>query len=131
MGQIYYQGSSVGTSIVQRNMKAAFKFFSMVTKQFFPDTDDTNVPELTPQDAKLAGKAAGMVGRMYRRGDGVPPNLEKAKLWFMRGTQLNDPASANSLGELFYTGALGKMVREGQQGGRDRLCSAWPSLKTP
>lgn len=121
----------MGTSIVQRNMKAAFKFFSMVTKQFFPDTDDTNVPELTPQDAKLAGKAAGMVGRMYRRGDGVPPNLEKAKLWFMRGTQLNDPASANSLGELFYTGALGKMVREGQQGGRDRLCSAWPSLKTP
>jgi SEL1 protein len=110
LGQIYYQGSSVGTSIVQRNMKAAFKFFSMVAKQFFPDNDDTNAPELMPQEAKLAGKAAGMLGRMYRRGEGVQPNLEKAKIWFMRGAQLDDPSSANSLGELLYHGTLGKKV---------------------
>ncbi|KAI9280236.1 hypothetical protein BC943DRAFT_331053 [Umbelopsis sp. AD052] len=108
LGQIYYQGSSVGTSIVQRNMKVAFKFFNMVAKKFFPDNDDTNAPELLAQEAKLAGKAAGMLGRMYRRGDGVQPSLEKAKMWFMRGTQLGDPSSANSLGEMFYTGALGK-----------------------
>lgn len=110
LGQIYYQGSSVGTSIVHRNMKEAFKFFNMVAKQFFPDNDDTNTPDMSQQDAKLAGKAAGMLGKMYWRGEGVQPNLEKAKMWFMRGTQLDDPASANSLGEMFYDGSLGTRV---------------------
>lgn len=113
LGQIYYQGSSVGTSIVHRNMKEAFKFFNMVAKQFFPDNDDTNTPDMSQQDAKLAGKAAGMLGKMYWRGEGVQRNLQKAKMWFMRGTQLDDPASANSLGEMLYDGSLGTEVWRG------------------
>lgn len=110
LGQIYYQGSSVGTSVVHRNMKEAFKFFNMVARQFFPDNEDTNAPEVSPDKIKLAGKAAGMLGRMYWRGEGVEKNLKKAKMWFMRGTQLDDPASTNGLGEMLYDGSLGRIV---------------------
>jgi len=110
LGQIYYQGTNIGTSIVHRNMKKAFRYFNMVAKQYFLDDDTTDAPELAPYEAKLAGKAAAMLGKMYWRGDGVENDVAKANIWFTRGTQLDDPAATNGLGELFFQGVLGHQV---------------------
>ncbi|KAG2171580.1 hypothetical protein INT43_008306 [Umbelopsis isabellina] len=106
LGQLYYQGNIIGSSIVNRDMKKAFDFFSMVTRKYFSADDSADAPNVKEADAELVGKAAGMLGRMYWRGDGRPQDIQKAKLWFTRGTQLDDPASMNGLGEILYSGVL-------------------------
>ncbi|KAI5479884.1 ubiquitin-protein ligase Sel1/Ubx2 [Pseudohyphozyma bogoriensis] len=52
----------------------------------------------------VAGLAAGYLGRMYMRGEGVRVDYAKAFLWFMRGSGQNDRESNNGLGILYRDG---------------------------
>ena len=47
---------------------------------------------------KIATKAAGYLGRMFLRGEGVEQNLEKAHVWFQRGVKSGDAGSQYGLG---------------------------------
>lgn len=47
---------------------------------------------------------AGFVGSRYMKGQGVPQNFEKAKMWFLRGIEFSDYISYNSLGFMYYHG---------------------------
>ncbi|KAI8459611.1 hypothetical protein BY996DRAFT_8529847 [Phakopsora pachyrhizi] len=51
-----------------------------------------------------AGLAAGFLGRLYLRGEGVPRNNAKAFLWFSRGATQGDRESQNGLGIMYRDG---------------------------
>ncbi|GAA5922215.1 ubiquitin ligase complex subunit HRD3 [Sporobolomyces koalae] len=52
----------------------------------------------------LSGLAAGYLGKMYLRGEGVNVNLQKAFLWFKRGSTRLDRECHNGLGIMYRDG---------------------------
>lgn len=52
---------------------------------YFDPSKDRKNDKLDPHSAMVAGLAAGYLGRMYLRGEGVPVSYAKAHLWFSRG----------------------------------------------
>jgi SEL1 protein len=52
----------------------------------------------------MAARAAGYLGRMYLRGDGVRQDFERAKFWFDRGVKFGDPQSQYGLGLMLLHG---------------------------
>ena len=52
----------------------------------------------------FAATAAGYLGRMYLRGEGVPQDLKLAKLWFERGAVYGDKECHNGLGIMWRDG---------------------------
>lgn len=52
---------------------------------YFDPTKDRKNDKLDPHSTMVAGLAAGYLGRMYLRGEGLPVNYAKAFLWFSRG----------------------------------------------
>ena len=65
---------------------------------------DKKYDKLDDQTLMVAGLAAGYLGRMYLRGEGVPVNFQKAFLWFKRGTTRGDRESYNGLGVMYRDG---------------------------
>jgi len=63
-------------------------------------------PNVGPLTEKLASKAAGYLGRMYLRGEGVKQDFNKARIWFRLGVSNGDALSQYSLG-LMYLHGLG------------------------
>ena len=92
LGRIYYDGQKG----LPRNLDLARKYFMTVAHQYWQGNRqaDTGKPELT----KYACKAAGYLGRMYLRGEGVSQDFGKARMWFMRGREGGDPQSLYGLG---------------------------------
>ncbi|GAA5896688.1 ubiquitin ligase complex subunit HRD3 [Sporobolomyces salmoneus] len=68
-----------------------------------PKLDKKN-EKVDEQTQMVAGLAAGYLGRMYLRGEGVNVNLQKAFLWFRRGTTRGDRESHNGLGIMYRDG---------------------------
>lgn len=62
------------------------------------------------EQGKAIGQAAGYLGKMFLRGEGVQQNTETAYRWFKVGTDLQDPASMNGLGMIQLKG--GKEVSD-------------------
>ena len=52
----------------------------------------------------LAAPAAGYLGRMYLRGEGVRVDLKLAKMWFERGAAYSDKECHNGLGIMWRDG---------------------------
>ncbi|GAA6007079.1 hypothetical protein JCM11491_001501 [Sporobolomyces phaffii] len=71
---------------------------------------DKKNDKVDDQTVVVAGLAAGYLGRMYLRGEGVPANARKAFLWFKRGTTRGDRESHNALGVMYRDG-LGGLER--------------------
>lgn len=88
LGRIYYDGQRV----LPRNLDLARYYFTKVTKLFWKN--GRIVDNYKPGLDKTACKAAGYLGRMYLRGEGVEQNFERAMFWFDRGMTHSDPQSA-------------------------------------
>ncbi|GAA96960.1 uncharacterized protein L969DRAFT_96851 [Mixia osmundae IAM 14324] len=114
-----------------RDFARALRWFERLARSVWP-RDPPGVVTLTPQqpgqsqqatikaydDAKdiktiiddhsqmVAGLAAGYLGRMYLRGEGLPQDFSKAFLWFSRGLRSGDRESQYGLG-LMYRDGLG------------------------
>jgi SEL1 protein len=65
---------------------------------------DKNSDKVDDQTQMVAGIAAGYLGRMFLRGEGVNVNFQKAFLWFKRGTTRADRESHNGLGIMYRDG---------------------------
>ncbi|KAJ9098741.1 hypothetical protein QFC21_004389 [Naganishia friedmannii] len=63
--------------------------------------------------AQSAATAAGMLGRMYLRGEGGPQNLVLAHMWLKRGSGIGDREARNLLG-IAYRDGLGVERRPAQ-----------------
>jgi SEL1 protein len=99
LGRIYYEGQRG----LERNMALARKYFFDVTQKYWKK-QGREIDNSKPQLDKTAGKAAGFIGRMFMRGEGVEQNFDRAKFWFERGDKLKDPQSQYGLGLLYLNG---------------------------
>ncbi|GAA5863624.1 hypothetical protein JCM1840_000083 [Sporobolomyces johnsonii] len=71
---------------------------------YYDATKDRKNDKADDQTAMVAGLAAGYLGRMYLRGEGVNVNYAKAFLWFKRGSTQGDRESNNGLGIMYRDG---------------------------
>lgn len=105
LGQIYYQG----TRSIPQDFSEALYFFRQVIEKL----PDGKVTEAILSKAKrdnrhgqAIGQAAGYLGKMYWRGEGVEQDEEMAYKWFELGSKLNDPIALNGLGMMYLNGIV-------------------------
>ncbi|RDW87720.1 hypothetical protein BP5796_03414 [Coleophoma crateriformis] len=101
LGRIHYEGQKD----LPRNLKNAKWYFMKVAKLYW--TREGRIIESDkPGLEKIATKAAGYLGRMFMRGEGVEQSNDKALIWFNRGLKSGDAGSQYGLG-LMYLHGLG------------------------
>ncbi|KAI3532184.1 hypothetical protein CABS01_09257 [Colletotrichum abscissum] len=99
LGRIYYEGQRG----LDRDLDLARKYFFTVAKRYW--RKDGRIIENHKQGIeKTASKAAGFIGRMYLRGDGVDQSFDQAKRWFERGISHGDAQSQHGLGLMMLYG---------------------------
>ncbi|GKT64530.1 ubiquitin-protein ligase Sel1 [Colletotrichum tofieldiae] len=99
LGRIYYEGQRG----LDRDLDLARKYFFTVAKRYWKK--DGRIMENHKQGIeKTASKAAGFIGRMYLRGDGVEQSFDQAKRWFERGISHGDSQSQHGLGLMMLHG---------------------------
>ncbi|KAM5533642.1 hypothetical protein V8D89_012690 [Ganoderma adspersum] len=123
LGKIYYQGSiySVpggiasggdGASAIPRDFHRARYYFLRIAQQIWPrDPANPRQPDRPPKgeapaQAGYAALAAGYLGRMYLRGEGVKQDAVLAKMWFERGADYGEKESHNGLGIIWRDGLV-------------------------
>jgi SEL1 protein len=94
-----------GARSSQRNLPEAKRRFLEIARMNWTKDGKTK-PNVSPLTEKLASKAAGYLGRMFLRGEGMPQSFSIAKTWFIRGIEHADALSQYSMG-LMYLNGLG------------------------
>ena len=94
-----------GARGMKRDLKLAKQYFMDVAREYWSANGKVkkDVPAGTE---RLASKAAGYLGRMFLRGEGMEQSFGKAKIWFSRGLVNSDALSQYGLG-LMYLHGLG------------------------
>ena len=99
LAKLNYDGSRNS----KRDLPAAKKRFLELARMYW--TKDGKIKtNVNPLTEKLASRAAGYLGRMFLRGEGMPQSFEIAKTWFRRGLELGDALSQYSLGIMYLKG---------------------------
>ena len=98
LGRLHYEGSRT----MKPNLKAARTQFLQVARKYFAKdgtiiSEDANV-------GKIASKAAGYLGRMFLRAEGMEQSFEKALVWFKRGITHGDALCQYELGLMHLKG---------------------------
>ena len=98
LGRLHYEGSRT----MKRNLRTARAYFMVVAKKYWAKdgsiiTEDNGV-------GKIASKAAGYMGRMFLRGEGMEQSFEKALIWFKRGLANGDALCQYELGLMYLQG---------------------------
>lgn len=98
LGRLYYDGQRG----LPTNFETAGHYFYTVARKFWKK--GRIVDNYKPGLEKFACKAAGFIGRMYMRGEGVKQSFNLAKWWFERGLTHSDAQSQYGLGLLYLHG---------------------------
>ncbi|CCM01008.1 uncharacterized protein FIBRA_03056 [Fibroporia radiculosa] len=123
LGKIFYQGSIYtlpggiasggdGASTVPRDFARARDYFWKIARQVWPqDTAHPGQSQPSRKDENVAHAgyatlAAGYLGRMYLRGEGVRQDAATAKMWFERGAEHGDKECHNGLGIIWRDGLV-------------------------
>lgn len=98
LGRLHYEGSRT----MRRNLRTARAYFMVVARKHWAKdgsiiTEDNGV-------GKFAAKAAGYLGRMFLRGEGMEQSFEKALAWFRRGLANGDALCQYQLGLMYLQG---------------------------
>ncbi|KAJ9474507.1 ERAD-associated E3 ubiquitin-protein ligase component HRD3 [Pseudozyma hubeiensis] len=127
MAQVYYHGSIYSSSeaagAVRRDYRRSLTWLLRVAREVWPrkagevgrggPTGYTAKQGEKGEDVQLkveesvllhAGSAAGMIGQMYLRGEGVQQDFSRAWVWFSRGKDTGDAESYNGLGMMLRDG---------------------------
>lgn len=99
LGRIYYEGQRG----LERDLGEAAKYFFMVAKKYWNRNGRTEEGHKPGLD-KTAAKAAGYLGRMYMRGEGVQQDFDRARFWLERGISKEDAQSQYGLGLMMLNG---------------------------
>lgn len=102
LGRINYEGQKD----LPRNPEVAKRYFQTVASQYWKRNGQTVDTADKPGLEDIACKAAGYLGRMFLRGEGVKQDFAKAQKWFQRGLKSSDAGSQHGLG-LMYMNGLG------------------------
>ncbi|KAL8924343.1 MAG: hypothetical protein Q9208_004125 [Pyrenodesmia sp. 3 TL-2023] len=98
LGRLHYEGSRT----MKRNLRTARYYFRLVARKYWAKDGST----LTEDNgvARVASKAAGYLGRMSLRGEGMEQSFEKALVWFKRGLANGDALCQYELGLMYLNG---------------------------
>ncbi|KAF8308200.1 HCP-like protein [Clavulina sp. PMI_390] len=130
LGKIYYQGSIYNApggiasgaesfGAIPQDFLRAKAYFLKVARQVWPAQPINGMSRkahLTKKEGVdehtiVTGSwAAGYLGRMYLRGEGVKQDFKVARIWFERGAEYNEKESLNGLGIIWRDGLLNKEV---------------------
>lgn len=99
LGKMNYEGARG----LHRNFKRAMKYFVIVAKKYW-NKDGSVVQNPAPGLDKLASKAAGHIGLMYLRGEGVEQSFANALTWFKRGIENGDSLCQHEMGLMYLHG---------------------------
>ncbi|KAF2716274.1 HCP-like protein [Polychaeton citri CBS 116435] len=99
LARIHYDGGRG----LKRDLKLAKRYFLDVARSYW-SANGKAVHDVSPSTERLASKAAGYLGRMFLRGEGIEQSLSKARIWFARGIQNSDALSLYSLGLMYLEG---------------------------
>ncbi|KAL8732973.1 MAG: hypothetical protein Q9166_002371 [cf. Caloplaca sp. 2 TL-2023] len=100
LGRLHYEGSRK----MKRNLRTARAYFRIVARKYW--AKDGSVLTENSGIGTVASKAAGYLGRMSLRGEGMEQSFEKALVWFKRGLANADALCQYELG-LMYLNGLG------------------------
>lgn len=92
-----------GARTLKRDLPAAKKRFLELARMYWTPSGKVNA-NVSPTTEKLAAKAAGYLGRMFLRGEGMAQSFDIAKTWFRRGMELGDALSQYSMGIMYLKG---------------------------
>ncbi|KAI0365575.1 HCP-like protein [Pilatotrama ljubarskyi] len=123
LGKIFYQGSIYGAhggiasggdgaSAIPRDFHRARHYFLRIARQVWPrDPANPRQPHVStkeegPAQIGYAALAAGYLGRMYLRGEGVKQDAAIAKMWFERGAEYGEKECHNGLGIIWRDGLV-------------------------
>jgi SEL1 protein len=98
LGKMYYDGSRE----TKRDLRLAKQYFLEVARHSWPKGKPK--AEVSASTEKNAAQAAGFLGRMFLRGEGVQQDFDVAQVWFKRGTANGDALSQYSLGIMYLNG---------------------------
>jgi SEL1 protein len=101
LGKLHYDGSRG----MKRDFRLAKQYFLEVARQYWSKGGKIR-PDVPAGTERLASKAAGYLGRMFLRAEGIEQSFEIANTWFKRGISNGDAISQYSLG-LMYLNGLG------------------------
>ena len=99
LGRVYYEGPKA----TYRNARKAKNYFTLVAKKYW-SRDGRVIAGTGPTEERMASRAAGYLGRIYLRGEGVDQSFEKALTWFRRGTANGNPMAQHGMGLLYLNG---------------------------
>ncbi|EAW07364.1 ubiquitin ligase complex subunit HRD3 [Aspergillus clavatus NRRL 1] len=99
LGKMHYEGARG----LPRNFRKAMRYFKQVTRRYWNRDGSVN-PNHPMNIDKLAAKAAGHVGMMYLRGEGVEQNFNTALTWFRRGLTNGDAICQHEMGLMYLHG---------------------------
>lgn len=122
LGKIFYHGSIYtapggiasggdGASAVPRDYHRARHYFLRIARQVWPRDPPNGRHVATSKEqgstqAGYAALAAGYIGKMYLRGEGVKQDPIIAKMWFERGAEFGEKESQNGLGIIWRDGLV-------------------------
>ena len=98
LGRLHYEGSRT----MKRNLRTARYYFRLVAKKYW--AKDGSVLTEDNGTGRVASKAAGYLGRMSLRGEGMEQSFEKALVWFKRGLANGDALCQYELGLMYLHG---------------------------
>ncbi|KAF9978233.1 ERAD-associated protein [Actinomortierella ambigua] len=109
LGVLYYTGIAGSTSIDRDYRKAGTNLHKFADSFFHSKWQEklAQIKEQRPHEARDAGIAAALLGKMYWRGEGFEANEKTALKWFERGEALDNPMAMNALGCMYRDGAAG------------------------
>jgi len=99
LAKLHYEGLRG----MRRDLRLAALYFMEVARAYWPKQGKPK-QDVPPGTEKLASKAAGYLGRMFLRGEGMAQDFEKAKTWFNRGVSNGDALSQYSMGLMYLHG---------------------------
>ncbi|KAI0126404.1 hypothetical protein BJ170DRAFT_596006 [Xylariales sp. AK1849] len=100
LGRLYYEGQRE----LDRNVDLARHYFLNVATRYWRAKDGRTNDNVKPGLEKYAARAAGYIGRMYLRGEGLKQNFANARRWFERGIKHGDAQSQWGLGIMSLKG---------------------------
>ncbi|KIW02275.1 uncharacterized protein PV09_06425 [Verruconis gallopava] len=99
IGKLHYDGSRG----MKRDLRLARHYFLEVARAVWPKKGPRK-QDVSASTEKLAAKAAGFLGRMFLRGEGVKQDFALAQVWFTRGLSAGDALSQYSMGIMYLYG---------------------------
>lgn len=98
--------------MIGRDFARARAYFLRITRLVWP-SNNVKQPHLHKKEVEdrlgvTAALAAGYIGRMYLRGEGVSKDARTAKMWFERGADYGDRECQQGLGLVYRDGLVDK-----------------------